>query len=82
MPAGGRSASRLRRGRSGPLVAPRSISARWQGGGVGAEPFRPPRASFDRIVAALTELEEDETLLVRSGKPVGIFQTHADAPRG
>ena len=38
-------------------------------------------ASFDRIVAALTELEEDETLLVQSGKPVGIFRTHADAPR-
>src|SRR5499427_2426182 len=37
--------------------------------------------SFDRIVAALTELEADETLCVQSGKPVGIFQTHADAPR-
>ncbi|QBF32891.1 urocanate hydratase [Thalassococcus sp. S3] len=36
---------------------------------------------FDRIVAALTDLEEDETLLVQSGKPVGVFRTHADAPR-
>src|SRR5213078_4053051 len=37
--------------------------------------------SFDRIVAALKRLEADETLLVQSGKPVGIFKTHADAPR-
>ena len=37
--------------------------------------------SFDRIVAALRSLEGDETLLVQSGKPVGIFRTHADAPR-
>ena len=37
--------------------------------------------SFDRIVAALRELEGDETLLVQSGKPVGVFRTHADAPR-
>ena len=36
---------------------------------------------FDAIVAALRNLEEDETLLVQSGKPVGVFQTHADAPR-
>ncbi|WPZ32495.1 urocanate hydratase [Thalassobaculum sp. OXR-137] len=36
---------------------------------------------FDRIVASLKSLEEDETLLVQSGKPVGIFRTHADAPR-
>ena len=36
---------------------------------------------FDRIVACLKELEEDETLLVQSGKPVGVFKTHADAPR-
>ncbi len=36
---------------------------------------------FDRIVASLKELEEDETLLVQSGKPVGIFRTHKDAPR-
>jgi urocanate hydratase len=37
--------------------------------------------AFDRIVASLKSLEEDETLLVQSGKPVGIFKTHADAPR-
>ncbi|MEJ1157898.1 urocanate hydratase [Prosthecomicrobium sp. N25] len=37
--------------------------------------------SFDRIVAALKRLEEDQTLLVQSGKPVGVFRTHADAPR-
>jgi len=37
--------------------------------------------SFDRIVAALRNLEADETLLVQSGKPVGVFRTHADAPR-
>ena len=37
--------------------------------------------SFDRIVAALRELEGDETLCVQSGKPVGVFRTHADAPR-
>ncbi len=38
-------------------------------------------ASYDRMVAALTALEGDETLCVQSGKPVGIFRTHADAPR-
>jgi urocanate hydratase len=37
--------------------------------------------SFDRIVDALRKLESDETLLVQSGKPVGVFRTHADAPR-
>ena len=37
--------------------------------------------SFDRIVATLRRLEADETLLVQSGKPVGVFRTHADAPR-
>ncbi len=37
--------------------------------------------SFDRIVAALRTLEEDQTLLVQSGKPVGVFRTHPDAPR-
>src|SRR5690606_16223702 len=36
---------------------------------------------FERIVAALRELAEDETLLVQSGKPVGVFRTHPDAPR-
>ncbi|EKV32801.1 Urocanate hydratase [Caenispirillum salinarum AK4] len=37
--------------------------------------------SFDRIVARLRDLGDDETLLVQSGKPVGVFRTHADAPR-
>src|SRR5688572_10267552 len=37
--------------------------------------------SFDRIAAALKTLAEDETLLVQSGKPVGVFKTHPDAPR-
>ncbi|MCA8931891.1 MAG: urocanate hydratase [Rhodospirillaceae bacterium] len=36
---------------------------------------------FDRIVASLKSLEGDETLLVQSGRPVGVFRTHADAPR-
>ncbi|MCC7274422.1 MAG: urocanate hydratase [Alphaproteobacteria bacterium] len=36
---------------------------------------------FDRIVAALRRLDDDQTLCVQSGKPVGIFRTHADAPR-
>jgi urocanate hydratase len=36
---------------------------------------------FDAIVASLRNLEDDETLLVQSGKPVGVFRTHADAPR-
>jgi urocanate hydratase len=38
-------------------------------------------AAFDAIVRSLRELENDETLLVQSGKPVAIFRTHADAPR-
>ena len=36
---------------------------------------------FDRIVASLRELGDDETLLVQSGRPAGIFRTHPDAPR-
>ncbi|MDE4063450.1 urocanate hydratase [Phaeobacter gallaeciensis] len=36
---------------------------------------------FDKIVATLRDLEEDQTLLVQSGKPVGVFPTHKDAPR-
>jgi urocanate hydratase len=36
---------------------------------------------FDAIVAKLTELEGNETLLIQSGKPVGVFKTHEDAPR-
>ncbi|MDE2592543.1 MAG: urocanate hydratase, partial [Actinomycetales bacterium] len=38
-------------------------------------------ASFDSIVRTLTDLRNDETLLVQSGKPVGVFQTHEWAPR-
>src|SRR5213078_2809352 len=38
-------------------------------------------AAFDAIVRSLRQLADDETLLVQSGKPVGIFRTHADAPR-
>jgi urocanate hydratase len=37
--------------------------------------------AFDAICKALRELGDDETLLVQSGKPVGVFRTHADAPR-
>jgi len=37
--------------------------------------------AFDAIVDTLRELEDDETLLVQSGKPVGVFKTHTDAPR-
>ena len=37
--------------------------------------------SFDAILASLKSLEDDETLLVQSGKPVGIFKTNSDAPR-
>ena len=43
-----------------------------------------PRATgqcFDKIVETLERLEEDQTLLVQSGKPVGVFRTHKDAPR-
>src|SRR6476620_3175460 len=36
---------------------------------------------FDRITKSLRELQTDETLLVQSGKPVGVFRTHPDAPR-
>jgi urocanate hydratase len=36
---------------------------------------------FDRIIVALKTLDEDQTLLVQSGKPVGVFPTHKDAPR-
>ncbi len=37
--------------------------------------------AFDQIVASLRSLGNDETLLVQSGKPVGVFETHPDAPR-
>lgn len=36
---------------------------------------------FDSIVTSLTALGDDETLLVQSGKPVGVFKTHTNAPR-
>ena len=36
---------------------------------------------YDTIIKTLRELEDDETLLVQSGKPVGVFRTHTDAPR-
>ncbi|MCC2617482.1 urocanate hydratase [Aestuariibacter halophilus] len=38
-------------------------------------------ASYDKIVEVLTRLNDDETLLVQSGKPVGVFPTHENAPR-
>jgi urocanate hydratase len=37
--------------------------------------------AYEAIVATLRDLEHDETLLVQSGKPVGVFRTHSDAPR-
>lgn len=38
-------------------------------------------ACFDQILASLKDLNEDESLLIQSGKPVGVFKTHAHAPR-
>jgi urocanate hydratase len=38
-------------------------------------------ASFDKILEVLKELNDDESLLIQSGKPVGVFKTHTDAPR-
>ena len=38
-------------------------------------------ACFDQIIASLKTLEDDQTLLIQSGKPVGVFRTHTDAPR-
>ncbi len=38
-------------------------------------------ACFDQILASLRDLDDDQTLLIQSGKPVGVFQTHPDAPR-
>lgn len=38
-------------------------------------------ACYDKIIETLDRLEDDETLMVQSGKPVGVFKTHADAPR-
>jgi len=37
--------------------------------------------SYDAIIASLQRLQDDQTLLIQSGKPVGVFRTHADAPR-
>jgi len=37
--------------------------------------------SFDAILATLRDLNEDETLMVQSGKPVAVFKSHTDAPR-
>ncbi len=37
--------------------------------------------TYDQIISTLKRLEEDETLLIQSGKPVGVFRTHANAPR-
>src|SRR5918997_4825967 len=37
--------------------------------------------AFDTIVGVLQRLEDDQSLLVQSGKPVGVFRTHPDAPR-
>ncbi len=37
--------------------------------------------AFDQILESLRNLDDDETLLVQSGKPVGVFRTHEDAPR-
>ncbi len=48
-------------------------------GGIGRAARNWP--SYDAIVEALKNLSEDETLLIQSGKPVGVFPTHADAPR-
>src|SRR4051794_41354074 len=37
--------------------------------------------AFEAIIRSLRELENDETLLIQSGKPVGVFRTHEEAPR-
>ena len=59
------------------------VAERWQDlvvyGGIGKAARNWP--AFHAICRALTTLENDETLLVQSGKPVGIVKTHADAPR-
>jgi len=38
-------------------------------------------ACYDKIIETLQRLEDDESLLIQSGKPVGVFKTHVDAPR-
>ena len=61
-----------------PAVAERPEELVVYGGGGKAARDWP---SYDRIVATLQRLENDETLLVQSGKPVGVFRTHDEAPR-
>jgi urocanate hydratase len=61
-----------------PAVAERPEDLIVYGGGGKAARDWP---SFDRMVATLRRLENDETLLVQSGKPVGVFRTHDEAPR-
>ena len=39
------------------------------------------RECLERIISTLKRLEDDETLLIQSGKPVGVFRTHVEAPR-
>jgi urocanate hydratase len=59
------------------------VAERWQdlivygGSGKAARSWE----AYHRIVAVLRDLDPDETLLVQSGKPVGVFRTHPDAPR-
>ena len=63
---------------------PRPRGRRAPGGAGGLRRHRPGRARLGElrsIVATLRRLEDDQTLLVQSGKPVGVFRTHADAPR-
>src|ERR1700740_127616 len=47
----------------------------------GLEKLRATGESFDLILKALKDLNEDETLLIQSGKPVGILRSHKNAPR-
>jgi urocanate hydratase len=61
-----------------PDVAERPKS--WSYTAASAAPRATGRA-FDKIVETLKRLDDDQTLLVQSGKPVGVFRTHADAPR-
>src|SRR4029453_10923799 len=61
-----------------PAVAERPADLIVYGGGGKAARAWPPS---EGIVATLRRLENDETLLVQSGKPVGVFRTHEEAPR-
>jgi len=60
-----------------PAVAERPEQLIVYGGGKAARNWE----CYERIVATLRRLENDETLLVQSGKPVGVFRTHEEAPR-